>query len=156
MIGLGQLSLLFAFTASGYAALSCLVGVGAGREDFCRVGRRAGFASVVALSICLGVLAWALVTRDFGLLYVRQYSSRLLPWYFCLSALWVGQAGSLLLWAWMLGVLSGGFLIAGRRVEPRGCRGRTCHRPRVRATDGLPLLSHRDDGIRGESAGAQY
>ena len=29
-----------------------------------------------------------------------------MPWYYALSAFWVGQAGSLLLWAWSVGVLA--------------------------------------------------
>ena len=37
---------------------------------------------------------------------MAQYSSRLLPWYYALSAFWVGQAGSLLFWAWLVGVLA--------------------------------------------------
>ncbi len=62
-----------------------------------------GFAS---LTITLVVLAWALVSRDFRFEYVGQYASRLLPWQYCFSALWVGQAGSLLLWSWMMGILA--------------------------------------------------
>ena len=44
--------------------------------------------------------------RDFRFEYVAQSASRLLPWQYCLSALWVGQAGSLLLWAWMMAVMA--------------------------------------------------
>jgi cytochrome c-type biogenesis protein CcmF len=40
------------------------------------------------------------------LAYVAQYASRFLPWHYCLSALWVGQAGSLLLWAYMTGAMA--------------------------------------------------
>jgi cytochrome c-type biogenesis protein CcmF len=64
------------------------------------------FVGLISLTITLVVLAVALVTRDFHFEYVTQYASRLLPWHYCLSALWVGQAGSLLLWAWMMGVLA--------------------------------------------------
>jgi len=58
------------------------------------------------LSVTLAALAWALVSRDFSYEYVADYSSRLLPWQYRLSALWVGQAGSLLLWAWMMGAMA--------------------------------------------------
>jgi cytochrome c-type biogenesis protein CcmF len=54
----------------------------------------------------LATLAWALLARDFSYEYVASYSSRLLPWQYRLSALWVGQAGSLLLWAWMMGTMA--------------------------------------------------
>ena len=69
-------------------------------------GQWAGTMSVIALTVGLMVLGHALYTKDFDFAYVAQYSSRLLPWHYSLSALWVGQAGSLLLWAWMLGLLA--------------------------------------------------
>ncbi len=61
---------------------------------------------MLALTGVMVVLAWALLVKDFSFQYVAQYSSRLLPWHYSLSALWVGQAGSLLLWAWLLGLLA--------------------------------------------------
>ena len=102
----GQLSLLTAFAGSGYASFACIAGARTDREALRRAGQWAGMTSVLALTIGLMVLGHALYVKDFGFAYVAQYSSRLLPWHYSLSALWVGQAGSLLLWAWMLGVLS--------------------------------------------------
>jgi cytochrome c-type biogenesis protein CcmF len=66
----------------------------------------AALLGLISLTITLAVLAVALLSRDFGFEYVAQYSSRLLPWQYCLSALWVGQAGSLLLWAWMMAAMA--------------------------------------------------
>ncbi len=106
MIVLGQLSLLMAFAAAGYAAFACIAGVRTGHAALRRGGRWAGCASVLALTVGLIVLGRALLVKDFRFAYVAQYSSRDLPWPYALSALWVGQSGSLLLWAWMLGVLS--------------------------------------------------
>ena len=66
-------------------------------------------ASVVGFCLLTGgtlLLALALVTKDFRFAYVAQYSSRTLPWFYSLSALWVGQAGSLLLWCWLNGLLA--------------------------------------------------
>ena len=52
------------------------------------------------------MLAWALATKDFRFEYVAQNCDRLLPWQYSLAAFWVGQAGSLLLWAWFLALLA--------------------------------------------------
>ena len=52
------------------------------------------------------MLACALVTKDFRFEYVTEYSDPLLPWHYSLSALWVGQAGSLLVWGWFVAVLA--------------------------------------------------
>jgi cytochrome c-type biogenesis protein CcmF len=55
------------------------------------------------------VLAIALIQRDFHFDYVVRYTSQLLSWQYSLAALWVGQAGSLLLWAWFLAALAVAF-----------------------------------------------
>ena len=65
-------------------------------------GRRS-IATVVALTVVTLVLARALFLKDFRFAYVAEYSNEQLPWQYSLSALWVGQAGSLLLWTWLLG-----------------------------------------------------
>jgi cytochrome c-type biogenesis protein CcmF len=103
---IGQLGLLLAFVASGYAAFAGLVGWLVHHRTLSRSGLYAAVASVGSLTVTLTVLAWALVKRDFTFRYVADYSSWLLEWYYSLSALWVGQAGSLLLWSWMLGILA--------------------------------------------------
>ena len=63
-------------------------------------------SAFLALTLVSAILAEALLANDFRFAYVAQYSSRLLPWYYALSAFWVGQAGSLLFWAWSVGVLA--------------------------------------------------
>ena len=63
------------------------------------------------------MLAVALLNRDFHFAYVARYCSRSLPWHYALSALWVGQAGSLLLWAWLCGLVSLAFYFAAGRSQ---------------------------------------
>ena len=103
---LGQLGLLGALVCSGYAAFACIAGSRRGHGAIQRSGTLAAVAAVAALTGVTAVLVRALLARDFAFDYVAQHCDRLLPWHYCLSALWVGQAGSLLLWAWMLGVLA--------------------------------------------------
>jgi len=103
---LGQICLLAAFVGSGYAAFACMVGWHRKHPAVGRSGRAAASASVLALTAATAILVWALVTQDLRFAYVAQYSSAELPWHYAASALWVGQAGSLLLWAWLLGALA--------------------------------------------------
>jgi len=103
---LGEACLLAAFVSSGFAAFACLAGAGLPDRRVRRAGTWAARISVLALTMVAAVLAWALAGRDFSFAYVAQYSSTLLPWHYALSALWVGQAGSLLLWAWFMGLLA--------------------------------------------------
>lgn len=101
---LGQIGLLSAFVASGYAASVYLLNCRRRDDEDQRMGTIPAVAlavSVVSLTVVLLVLAAALLMRDFSFEYVANYSSRQLPWHYSLSALWVGQAGSLLLWAWL-------------------------------------------------------
>ncbi|MBI1900716.1 MAG: heme lyase CcmF/NrfE family subunit [Planctomycetia bacterium] len=103
---LGEFCLLAAFVGAGFSAFGCVVGTWRGHRLVRTAGLMAGVISVAALSIVVGALAWALYTKDFSFAYVAQYSSKLLPSHYSLSALWVGQAGSLLLWAFVLGVIA--------------------------------------------------
>ncbi len=100
----GQFGLLAALVMTGHAASACI----AGRVRKSSALRRSGSIAAVAGTCCLtgivGILAYALVVKDFRFAYVADYSSHLLSWQYSLSALWVGQAGSLLLWAWMSAV----------------------------------------------------
>jgi cytochrome c-type biogenesis protein CcmF len=134
MTVVGQLCLLVAFASSGYASFAFIVAARSGRQTLRRIGAWAGSASVVALTVALTVLGYALYSKDFGFAYVAQYSSRLLPWHYSLSALWVGQAGSLLLWAWMLGVLS---LVFRRQTNRRQVEAEGSERRRSSTGDGL-------------------
>ncbi len=103
---LGQLCLLAAFVGSLYAGFVCIVGVHGKGRILARSGIFAAIASVLALTAVAGILAWALLARDFRFAYVAKYGSELLPWHYAAASLWAGQAGSLLVWAWLAGVLA--------------------------------------------------
>lgn len=103
---MGQICLLAAFVGVGYASFACLLGTRWERRGLQRTGLASAIGGMLALSLVVVVLARALLVKDFSFDYVAQYSSLLLPWHYSLSALWVGQAGSLLLWAWLLGLLA--------------------------------------------------
>jgi cytochrome c-type biogenesis protein CcmF len=102
----GEISLLLSLGGTGYAAFLSLMRVSDARPWSQRADLFAGLVGIASLSITMIILAVALVTRDFRFEYVSQYASRQLHWKYCLSALWVGQAGSLLLWAWMMGAIA--------------------------------------------------
>ncbi|MHB1037927.1 MAG: heme lyase CcmF/NrfE family subunit [Pirellulales bacterium] len=115
MTTLGQLALLIAFVGSGYAAFASLAGWQVGHRVLRASALWAFLVAAAALTATTALLAWALVTCDFRFEYVLQYAGKLLPWYYRLSALWVGQAGSLLAWAWFLAVLAAAFRFWPRR-----------------------------------------
>src|SRR6266851_4304732 len=102
---LGDFCLLFALALSLYSFVVGIIGVV--RKD--RVGyrlaetaRRAGIASFLAVTGAALALVWAALNNDFSVAYILHHSNRALPTPYKLAALWSGQEGSLLFWAWLL------------------------------------------------------
>ena len=80
--------------------------------------RRAGIASFVVLCCAAFALVWAAFTNDFSVEYIRAHSNIATPPAYKFAALWSGQEGSLLLWAWLLSAY--GFVLRVRhRVDVR-------------------------------------
>ncbi len=107
----GSASLLLALGLSIYVFLAggfSLWAIAGGRalavapERIRETSRRAGIASFIAVSCAAFALIWAAFTNDFSVDYILHHTSRDLAWYYKFSALWSGQEGSLLLWAWLL------------------------------------------------------
>jgi cytochrome c-type biogenesis protein CcmF len=107
----GSFSLLLALALCGYTLLA---GAFALRqlairartrispERLAETARRAGIASFFATSAAAFALVWAAFTNDFSVSYILHHSNRALPGPYKFAALWSGQEGSLLLWAWLL------------------------------------------------------
>jgi cytochrome c-type biogenesis protein CcmF len=73
-----------------------------GPERLAESARRAGIGSFIALSAAAFALIYCAFTNDFSVSYILHHSNRALPWPYKFAALWSGQEGSLLLWAWLL------------------------------------------------------
>jgi cytochrome c-type biogenesis protein CcmF len=71
-------------------------------ERLAKLALLAGRAGFLAVSVAVFALLWAIFSNDFSLAYVLHESNRALPGPYKLAALWSGQEGSLLLWAWLL------------------------------------------------------
>src|SRR6202522_4252913 len=97
-------------------ALAVNIDGGTGRLG--ETARRAGISSFVALSGAAFALVWASFTNDYSVSYILHHTNRDLNTAYKFSALWSGQEGSLLLWAWMLSAY--GFVLRFRhRVDVR-------------------------------------
>src|SRR6266705_530941 len=64
--------------------------------------RRAGIAVFFAVTASAIALLHAALTNDFSVAYILHHSNRALPLPYKVAALWSGQEGSLLFWAWLL------------------------------------------------------
>ena len=99
---LGSFALLLALALAVY---SLGAGALAGHRKDDRLGetaRRAGIACWAAVTIAALALVMAAFGNDFSVAYILHHSNRDLPMAYKFAALWSGQEGSLLLWAWLL------------------------------------------------------
>jgi len=107
----GSFALLLALALSAYTLLAGgvalrQIAVGAGGrvspERLAETARRAGIATFIATTAAAFALVWCAFTNDFSVSYILHHSNRALPGPYKFAALWSGQEGSLLLWAWLL------------------------------------------------------
>ena len=115
MSEVGRIGLLLAL---GSAAWALVLGAAGAVRRWDRATRSAELAvtvSAFALSLVALCLFAVLLGRDFRVEYVAQYTSRSLSTFYTLGAFWAGQAGSLLLWAWVLSICAA--IVAARHRQ---------------------------------------
>ena len=112
MAAFGSFALLIALALAAYNLLAGALAlrlIATGQparispERLADTARRAGIAGFVAVTAAAFALVWSVFTNDFSITYIMEHSNRALPGAYKFSALWSGQEGSLLLWAWLLG-----------------------------------------------------
>jgi cytochrome c-type biogenesis protein CcmF len=105
MVELGEYALYLTLPFTVFALFAALSGAKRQREEWAQAAERA--VHVVFALLCLAILGleWAFLTDRFDLAYVARHSSLEQPVLYKL-ALWGGQEGSLLLWAWLLAVMT--------------------------------------------------
>ncbi len=111
MATLGSFALLIALALAAYNLFAGTVAlrlIATGQqaaispERLADTARRAGIASFAAVSVAAFALVWSVFNNDFSITYILEHSNRALPGPYKFAALWSGQEGSLLLWAWLL------------------------------------------------------
>ncbi|MHC4272780.1 MAG: heme lyase CcmF/NrfE family subunit [Planctomycetota bacterium] len=103
--GIGNLSLCAAILVAAGAVLASVASVRFRSPRLLRGARILLALVAVMLTATTAALIAALVNSDFRFDYVASYTERALPLGYKLAALWAGQEGSLLLWAWLLAIL---------------------------------------------------
>ncbi|MDP2729460.1 MAG: heme lyase CcmF/NrfE family subunit [Dehalococcoidales bacterium] len=114
MADIGYISLLLALVASIYSAVSFALGARGKQPRLVASAKNSLLAACGLVSISVGILLYALVTHKFQIEYVASYTSSDLSLAYLLSALWAGNAGSLLFWAWLLSIFATVLLLQKR------------------------------------------
>ncbi|HEC57165.1 MAG TPA: heme lyase CcmF/NrfE family subunit [Candidatus Syntrophoarchaeum butanivorans] len=76
------------------------------KQGFIDWGKLSTHLTLVFITLASLRLFYLLITHDFQNVYVASYTSRDLPLFYRISAFWAGQEGSLLLWVWLISILS--------------------------------------------------
>lgn len=106
MAEIGYIALVIAFVASVYSIIAFIFGARWGRSLLVASARKSVFIVCGLVSVAVAVMFYALVTHNFQIEYVASYTSTDLSLPYLISAIWVGSAGSLLFWSWLLSIFA--------------------------------------------------
>ena len=121
---LGAAALVCAFLTALYVAGAAVVAARGGDRRLVDSARRGVFAMAALLTIAVICLEISFLRDDFSVELVADHSSTTTPTGYKMTAMWSSQAGSLLLWAWVLSIATSGVLLVTATGSASWCRGR--------------------------------
>jgi cytochrome c-type biogenesis protein CcmF len=102
----GRVLVLLALGCAAFGVLAALNSRRPGRRVWQLSAERAVYVTAGLMSGAILVMVWALLTDDFSFAAVADYSNSTLSWPYKVGGLWASEAGSLLLFAWILSMYS--------------------------------------------------
>jgi cytochrome c-type biogenesis protein CcmF len=106
MADFGNFCLLLALCLSVYALFAALIGAWQRNRRIVQSAERAVWAAAGSTSLALASLLCLLVGNDFSVSHVASSSSRDLPIFYKIAAVWGAHDGSMLLWVFFTSVLA--------------------------------------------------
>jgi cytochrome c-type biogenesis protein CcmF len=103
---LGFSLLVATFLTAIYSVVAAVYGDSKKDDRWVESARRATLLSFPLTTLTVLVLVYLLATNHFEVQYVYSVTSLSMPMYLKITALWGGQSGSLLFWAWLLSIFS--------------------------------------------------
>ncbi len=94
--------LVVTFLVSLFAILAAILGQAKKSQKWVESSRLAMLLTFPLTTLISLTLIYLLVTNDYNIAFVYEVTSRAMPTYLKVTALWGGQAGSLLFWSWLL------------------------------------------------------
>jgi cytochrome c-type biogenesis protein CcmF len=117
IVDLGFFALLTAFFLTFYSVAAAIWGHWRSRPEWVASGRAATILCLPLLSISALTLIYSLVKLNLQLEYVASVTSRSMPLYLRATALWGGQAGSLLFWSWLMSAFAAAVMLRDWRRD---------------------------------------
>jgi cytochrome c-type biogenesis protein CcmF len=103
----GNFCLLLALCLSLYALFAAVAGALQKQHRIVRSAERAALAASAGITLAMVSMLFLLAVSDFSVSHVASASSRDLPLYYKIAALWGAHDGSMLLWVFVTSVFSG-------------------------------------------------
>ena len=121
MADVGFWALVLTLVVSVYSTVAFVLGARKRDGVLLESARNGAFIAAMAATAASVVLIVLLLTQDVTVRYVYEHVNSHLPTAYRLSAFWAGQEGSLLIWLWMVTLLSVALIVL-KRVwdEPYG------------------------------------
>ena len=120
---LGHMALIMALAMAVLQSVFPLAGAHQAAPIWMAVAKPAARAQFFFLMIAITCLALSFVNNDFSVVYVAKNSNSALPLYYRIAAVWGAHEGSMLLWAFILGLWTVAVTIFSRGLsEEMGAR----------------------------------
>ncbi len=116
---LGIITTALALILAWYAVLAGVHGAQSRNDRWVRSARNAALLTWPLLTIAVLALVVSQVNGDFQIEYVWSTTEQASDLFFKVTALWGGQAGSLLFWSWLMSTFAVGALLLNWRSERR-------------------------------------
>jgi len=101
---LGQGALLVALGLALWGGAAASAGGRAGRPALVESAQHAALGVFALVTLAFALLVYAFLTFDFSVRYVAMNTNLGTPFYYRITGVWGALEGSLVLWAWMLGL----------------------------------------------------
>ena len=108
-LGFGVLVLTLIVTL--YGAVAAIIGVSRKDQRWIDSARYASLLIFPLLTLVVIAILYLIVTGHYEVVYVYSVSSNATPLYLKLTALWGGQAGSLIFWSWLMSAFTSAVML---------------------------------------------
>lgn len=115
MAEIGFIALVLAFAACIYSIAAYIFGLRGNRQRLVSSARNGVIAAAALFSVSVVVLLIALISHQFQIEYVASYTSTDMTLPYLISALWAGNAGSLLFWGWIVSLAAAIVILRKRK-----------------------------------------
>lgn len=114
MPDIGYLSLWIALISAIYTLIAFIFAINTKNETTFKAAKGGVAATCFSIVTASLILIYLLITSDFSVEYVSQYTTTDLPILYKISAFWAGNGGSLLLWSLVLGIFAAMVTFGGK------------------------------------------